>query len=94
MKYTVVLLADAKKGYTAIVPVLTGCVSEGDSVEEALDMATEAISLYLESSQEHNEEIAIENPGTLVGEVEIDLTGFPAKGVSSSPHPDQASQPT
>ena len=72
MKYTVVLLADAEKGYTAVVPALPGCISEGDSVEEALDMVAEAISLYLESLQEHGEEIPAENSGTLIGEVEVE----------------------
>lgn len=28
MKYTVVLLADIEKGYTAVVPALPGCMSE------------------------------------------------------------------
>jgi antitoxin HicB len=71
MKYTIVLLADPEKGYTAVVPALPGCISEGDSVEEALDMVSEAISLYLESAQEHGEEVPLEIPGTLIGEVEV-----------------------
>lgn len=84
MKYTVVLLADAKKGYTAVVPVLPGCVSEGDSVEEALDMVTEAISLYLESAHEHGEQIPNELSGTLIGEVEVDYSTPQAKGTKAS----------
>jgi predicted RNase H-like HicB family nuclease len=73
LKYTVILLADAEKGYTAVVPALPGCVSEGDTVEEALDMAAEAVSLYLESAKDHGEEIPVEHSGTLIGDVEIDL---------------------
>ena len=73
MKYTVVLLADKDKGYTAVVPALPGCVSEGDSVEEALDMVTEAIALYIESASEHGEDIPVEIPGTLTGEVDIEI---------------------
>lgn len=75
MKYTVVLLADSTKGYTALVPALPGCLSEGDTVEEALGMVAEAISLYLESAQEHGEETPAELPGTLVGEVEVNPSG-------------------
>lgn len=75
MKYTVVLLADAEKGYTALVPALPGCLSEGDTVEEALDMVAEAISLYLESAQAHGEEVPVELPGTLVGDVEVNPSG-------------------
>lgn len=36
-------------GYTVLVPSLPGCVSEGDTREEALQNVREAIALYLES---------------------------------------------
>jgi predicted RNase H-like HicB family nuclease len=35
-------------GYTASVPTLPGCISEGDTREEALANIREAIELYLE----------------------------------------------
>lgn len=35
-------------GYTVYVPALPGCISEGDSREEALKNIREAIALYLE----------------------------------------------
>ena len=35
-------------GYTAIVPALPGCISEGDTRDEALTNIQEAIQLYLE----------------------------------------------
>ena len=35
-------------GYTAHVPALPGCISEGETVEEALANIQEAIALYLE----------------------------------------------
>jgi predicted RNase H-like HicB family nuclease len=35
-------------GYTAVVPSLPGCISEGNSKEEALQNIKEAIELYLE----------------------------------------------
>jgi len=37
-----------EEGYTAIVPSLPGCISEGDTKEEALKNIREAIELYLE----------------------------------------------
>ena len=84
MKYTVVLLADKNKGYTAVVPALPGCVSEGDSVEEAMDMVAEAVCLYLESANDHGEENPIELAGTLVGDVEIDFSvGRPQRAKAS-----------
>ena len=38
-KYTVVLLAEKEARYTVVVPALPGCVTCGDTVEEALAMA-------------------------------------------------------
>ncbi|MGB9500421.1 MAG: type II toxin-antitoxin system HicB family antitoxin, partial [Dissulfuribacterales bacterium] len=35
-------------GYTVIVPSLPGCISEGDTREEAIKNIKEAIELYLE----------------------------------------------
>jgi predicted RNase H-like HicB family nuclease len=35
-------------GYTADVPALPGCISEGDTLEEARRHIREAIDLYLE----------------------------------------------
>lgn len=50
MKYTVILTPDAEDGgYTAECPVLPGCISEGDTVEEALNNIQEAIAGCLES---------------------------------------------
>ena len=48
MKLCVVLEPSDEGGYTAIVPVLPGCISEGDTREEALANIQEAIHLYLE----------------------------------------------
>lgn len=48
MKYTVILEREADGGYVATVPVLPGCVSQGDSREEALANIREAIDLYVE----------------------------------------------
>jgi predicted RNase H-like HicB family nuclease len=48
MKLRVVLEPSEDGGYTVTVPSLPGCISEGDSREEALANITEAIHLYLE----------------------------------------------
>jgi len=44
----VVLEPSDEGGYTAIVPALPGCISEGDTREVALRNIREAIDLYLE----------------------------------------------
>jgi len=48
MKLRIVLEPSEDGGYTAIVPALPGCLSEGESREEALANVQEAIELYLE----------------------------------------------
>jgi antitoxin HicB len=47
-RYTVVLEREPDGGYVATIPVLPGCVSQGDTREEALDNIREAIELYIE----------------------------------------------
>jgi predicted RNase H-like HicB family nuclease len=48
MKLRVVLEPSEEGGYTVYVPSLPGCISEGDTREEALANIREAIDLYLE----------------------------------------------
>ncbi len=48
MKLRVMLEPSDEGGYTAIVPALPGCISEGNTREEALANIREAIQLYLE----------------------------------------------
>jgi len=48
MIFKVVLEASDEGGYTVYVPSLPGCISEGDSEEEALSNIKEAIELYLD----------------------------------------------
>ena len=48
MKLRVILEPSEEGGYTVFVPALPGCISEGDTREEALENIREAIALYLE----------------------------------------------
>lgn len=49
MKITIVLEKQKEGGFTAFVPSLPGCISEGETKEETLRNIKEAIELYLES---------------------------------------------
>jgi len=64
LSYRILLRKEPEGGYTVIVPSLPGCVTYGDTIDEAIKMAKEAIELYLESLKEHGEEIPTEE-GTL-----------------------------
>ena len=48
MKLKAVLVPSDEGGYTAYVPSLPGCISEGETKEEAMANIQEAIELYLE----------------------------------------------
>jgi predicted RNase H-like HicB family nuclease len=47
MRVVVVLEPSEEGGYTAVVPSLPGCISEGETRDEALANIKEAIELYL-----------------------------------------------
>jgi predicted RNase H-like HicB family nuclease len=51
MKLKVILEPSDEGGYTAYVLSLPGCISEGDTMEEALANIREAIDLYLEEEE-------------------------------------------
>ena len=66
LAYDVILEPSDEGGYTAYVPALRGCVSEGDSEEEALQNIKDAIALWLETW----EQVAVDK-GALLRRVEI-----------------------
>ncbi|MBI2659778.1 type II toxin-antitoxin system HicB family antitoxin [Candidatus Woesearchaeota archaeon] len=49
MKLTIVLEPQEEGGFTAYVPSLPGCVSQGETKEESIKNIKEAIELYLEA---------------------------------------------
>ncbi|MBI2917965.1 MAG: type II toxin-antitoxin system HicB family antitoxin [Chloroflexi bacterium] len=59
-RFRVILETNEEGGYTVWVPVLPGCISEGDTREEALSNIKEAIELYLESLDADGEPIPAE----------------------------------
>ena len=63
MKVCVVLERSLEGGYTAYVPSLPGCVTEGQSRADALRNIKEAVQLYLEPVED---ELVRANPRQLV----------------------------
>ena len=45
LNYRILLRKEPEGGYTVIVPSLTGCVTYGETIEESIAMAKEAIEL-------------------------------------------------
>lgn len=64
--YDVILEPAEEGGFTAYVPTLRGCVSEGDSEEEALENVKDAIQTWLKTWKQVEQE-----EGVLVRTVEI-----------------------
>jgi antitoxin HicB len=49
-EYTIILHPDTEEGgYTVTVPALPGCVTQGETLQEAIAMAKDAIRLYIET---------------------------------------------
>jgi antitoxin HicB len=61
LTYRTLLHREPEGGYTVVVPALPGCITYGETLDEALDMAKDAIALYLESLVAHNDPIPTED---------------------------------
>ena len=57
LKYNVVFQPEPGGGYTVIVPTLRGCVTYGKTLDEAREMAIDAIGGFMECLKEDGEEI-------------------------------------
>lgn len=57
LNYRVLLHKEPEGSYTVSVPALPGCITYGESVEHAIEMAKDAINLYIEELRERGEDI-------------------------------------
>jgi len=69
--YKIIIEPQEEGGYTAYVPKLPGCVSEGETYNETVENIKEAIELYLETLKERNEVIITDD--THISEICISL---------------------
>jgi len=49
MKYTIIIEKGHESGYVAYAPALKGCVSQGETKEEAIKNIKEAMEVYVEA---------------------------------------------
>lgn len=61
LHYTVILEREEDGGYHAFVPALPGCHTQGDTIDEALANAREAIQAYLDSLKAEGEPAPVED---------------------------------
>lgn len=69
MRFNVILEKAEEGGYNVTVPALDGCFTEGDTKDEALENAKEAIICYLEGLEKLNQ--IKSSPDAEVKELEI-----------------------
>jgi antitoxin HicB len=65
------MTTDGEYGYVAINPDLPGCVSDGDSPQEAINNLLDARILYIETSLEDS--LAIPKPHILTKNIQIEI---------------------
>lgn len=71
MKFFVVLEQADEGGFNVTVPALDGCFTQGETEDEAVANAREAILCYLEGLEKVNQ--IQSKPGLLAKEVEVNL---------------------
>lgn len=72
-QYTAVFEPDKSGAYTVTIPALPGCISEGETFEEALKNIQEAAELYLEGVKADKmlERFAMEMQEIIVAPVKV-----------------------
>jgi len=62
VKYTVLIEKNEEGGYTVTVPSLPGCITQGDTWQEAMANAREAIVGYIEALKDIGKPVPVELP--------------------------------
>lgn len=71
MKFTVILEPEPTGGgYSVICPAIPGCVSQGNSLQDALENIREAIQLCLDVRREDHLPTVVETPEIIVREIQ------------------------
>ena len=73
LKYTAIFEPAEEGGYVVTVPALPGCVTEGDTFEEAIEMVKDAIKCHCASLIKHGEPVPEESEQEFIGVVEVPI---------------------
>lgn len=71
MRFNIILEPAEEGGYNVSVPALDGCFTQGDTEQEAVENAHEAILCYLEGLEKLNQ--IKSRPGVILQELEVRL---------------------
>jgi antitoxin HicB len=69
-RFNIMLRPEPEGGYTTLVPALPGCVTYGRTVDEAREMAKDAISGYIAGLRKHKDPIPTDD-NTLVASLHL-----------------------
>ena len=72
LEYTAIFEPAEEGGYTVSIPTLPGCISEGDTFEEAVAMIKDALQGYLEVLNQEGKEIPEEKSDVIITKVTVD----------------------
>ena len=70
-RYSVLLVRGEDHGFTVLVPELPGCITEGDSIDDALENARDAIEVHLAGLAADGEPIPKEREAPILTQVEV-----------------------
>jgi antitoxin HicB len=74
MRYSVLLTPDPDEGgYVVTVPALPGCVTQGETVEEALARAKDVIAGMIGLLRDEGEAIPVERDAPFLIPVDVDV---------------------
>jgi predicted RNase H-like HicB family nuclease len=73
-QFTVIIERQPEGEYLVSVPSLPGCYTEGRTLEEAREMAADAIRAYCASLRNHNEPVPVESSAEqFIGRMSVSL---------------------
>jgi predicted RNase H-like HicB family nuclease len=73
MEYTILVYKAEEEGFWAEVPVLPGCYSQGETIEETMENVKEAIEAHLLALKEEREEVPTEEE-FVIGRVKVGVS--------------------
>lgn len=71
LTYTVIFEPAEEGGYIASVPALPGCLTEGETFEETVNMVKDAIQGYIEVLKEEEQDVPQEKQDVVVTKVSV-----------------------
>lgn len=67
--FTAVFEPAKEGGYVVYIPALPGCATQGETFEEAREMAEDAIEGYLKALKDLKQEIPLESEKTIISRI-------------------------